>query len=530
MSVLGIDLGTTYSCVAKCDQNGLVQTVTPTNQSDPSVPSVVYFDNNNNGTPIVGSTAKSNLIGRPDSTIDVVKREMDKEYCEKELLIGGVKRKVSPLEISACILNHLFKSANEVLVNRDRSAAATQAVISIPAGYNSRQREKTKLAAELAGINVIGLIQEPTAAAISYNIREGETVLVFDLGGGTLDVSIVKNEGRNYKILGSPSGDINLGGKDWDEAMVRHALRQIARDPDSLDRHGRDWAKLMKEAESKKKELSDAVNTCFEMPQYDEIVDISRFEFERITAPLVGRCINIVHEAIDNANKPNINRFVLVGGSSRMPMIKNRLIDEFRHTYSQGRRSDEWIVVSDPDQAIAKGAARYAGMLLNGNVPNNLTSPDGILTIIDKCPFSYGTDIFRDNNLIIQNLIFRSDPLIIPRREFKFFTSKENQTSVSFWIVENNRDEKEFEYTDEPRLKEECLDLPSGLPKGTEINCEVSRDSNGIVHVNATYKENELKIDVKSKMADNGVSAYHESDIIISQTMASINKMNSTNH
>ena len=258
MSVLGIDLGTTYSCVASCDSKGHVEMLTFEREKSPTIPSVVAFQDD--GTPFVGQKAKNGLMINAEKAIDAVKREMNSEYCKKDIKINGIFRKVSPIEPSSCILRHLFYNANKTIREIYNDKEASKAVVTIPAAFNDNQREKTKLAAELAGIEVLGLLQEPTAAAIAYNIKPEETILVFDLGGGTLDVSIVKYEkdkSNSYSVLGTPAGDVHLGGKDWDEALVLHVLRKANIDPETIDKHGRYWALLIHEAENRKIELTD---------------------------------------------------------------------------------------------------------------------------------------------------------------------------------------------------------------------------------------------------------------------------------
>lgn len=511
MSVLGIDLGTTYSCVARCDNSGHVEILNPQNQVEPTVPSVVSF--NEDGTPIVGRTAKNRLIKRDLSTIDVVKREMNNEYCNKRLKIAGITRQISPLEASACILRHLFFNANKVLVNQYRESQSTKAVISIPAAYNDTQREKTKLAAQLAGMEVLALIQEPTAAAISYNINNNETILVFDLGGGTLDVSIVRNEFGDYRVLGVPAGDVHLGGKDWDEAMVKHVLRKLSINPDNIDKNGSDWARLMQEAEDRKKELSDTQETDFNvvLPQKNDSVAITRSEFETITSGLVQKTIDIVKKAIENSGFPEINRFVLVGGSSRMPMITKNLSKEFATRYAKGRENKEWLAVSDPDLAIAKGAAKYAGMLVK-SIGNGLDLGSG-----DKATHSYGFQCYEKDTdkRIVLNEILSTDPIEIYDKQFELATRYENQQVIRTTIIENVHTETEFDYHDEPILLERDMDLPPNVPKGTIIYYTLNRDKNGIISVRVECQGRELEFKAKEIV----------SDIILSQTKDTIRKM-----
>lgn len=510
MSVFGIDLGTTYSCVASCDPKGHVEMLTFEREKNPTIPSVVAFQDD--GTPFVGQKAKNGLMINAEKSIDAVKREMNSEYCEKELIINGVLRRLSPIEPSSCILRHLYYNANKTLKYIYNESETNKVVVTIPAAFNDSQREKTKLAAELAGMEVLGLLQEPTAAAIAYNIKPEETILVFDLGGGTLDVSVVKYEkerNNSYTVLGTPAGDVHLGGKDWDEALVLHALRKANVDPDKIDKHGRYWALLMHEAENRKIELSSNLETQFSitLPGITQIVPIRRSEFETITASLVRRAIKIVEKAISNAKNAEIDRFVLVGGSSRMPMIIKTLEKEFLCKISNHRLLKDWISLEDPDFAIAKGAAKYAGMLNNKNNDN--------INVNDKTTRSYGFKAMRQSKEIVINIIYSDDNCVVDNRSFTLTTRRDNQEKMDIVIVENDSIEDEIAFDCFNPLIQKSLVLPHNTPKGTGVDFIVSRDKNGIVHVEAGCGKNILSFQAK-EVAE---------DYIIKQVKETIQKM-----
>lgn len=489
MSVFGIDLGTCYSCVAKCDNNGNIEVKNDLKTSSPTTPSVVMFKD---GVPVVGKAAKNSMANKPENCFSFVKREMNKEYLEQEIKIGELSRKVSPAEIQACILRYIFNNANTVVRNTDRESAVTQAVITVPAMFNDTQREKTKLAAQMAGIDVLALVQEPTAAAISYNIRHNETILVFDLGGGTLDVSIVRNEFGVHSVLGVPAGNPNLGGKDWDEALVNHVLKKKGLSLSSFSRSSKEWALLMKTAEDVKKDLTGMDEADFTIPiaPFDNVI-VTRSEFETVTRSLVVKAMEIVDKAIANANAPTINRFVMVGGSSLMPMIKRSLEQRYSSKYANGRATKDWLVVSDPDQAIAKGAAKYAGMLAGLNKNN--------ITIRDMATHSYGFRCYRSgtDTLIVLNKILSSDPIEINDRRFSLYTRYPNQTVLAITIIENDRTDDEFDFHDEPILIERNMQLPPNLPKDTEIFYVLNRDKNGIIDVHVECQGRELQFKAK---------------------------------
>jgi len=507
MSVFGIDLGTTYSCVARCSDKGEIDVLTFQKHKTPTVPSVVSYKDD--GTPFVGQAAKNNLMVHAEKAIETVKREMNFEYCSKELNIGGIYRKISPIEPSACILRHLFYNSNKTLKDVYRESASKKVVVTIPAAFNDTQREKTKLSAELAGMDVLGLLQEPTAAAISYNIMPNETILVFDLGGGTLDVSIVKYENNTYNVLGTPAGDVHLGGKDWDEALVNYVLRKANVEPEKIDKHGRYWAILMQEAENRKIELTDKLSTEFavNLPEISSLISISRSEFEIITAPLVKRTVNVVKKALENVKDAKVDRFVLVGGSSRMPMIIKTLEKEFLHIISQHRLLTEWISLEDPDYAIAKGAAKYAGIL------ERKGSND--LNVIDRTTRSYGFRAMRGDKHIVMNLIYSDDECKVNDRTFTLTTRMDNQERMDIIIIENESNNDEIPFDSSNPLIIKSLKLPNNTPKGTEVNFVVNRDANGIIHVEAECGGNDISFQAR-EIAESS---------IIQQVKETINKM-----
>lgn len=494
MSVFGIDLGTCYSCVAKCDNNGIIEVKNDLKTGQTTIPSVVLYKD---GIPIVGKAAKNNMASKPESCFAFVKREMNKEFCEQILKTGNSIRKVSPAEIQACILRYVFNNANTIVKSTDRESEVTQAVITVPAMFNDTEREKTKLAAQMAGIDVLALIQEPTAAAISYNIRHNETILVFDLGGGTLDVSIVRNTYGKHTVLGVPAGNPNLGGKDWDESLINYALKKRGLSLSSYSRSSKEWALLMKTAEEVKKDLSSMDEVDFTLPisPFEEIT-IKRSEFEAVTRELVMKALAIVETAISNANNPSINRFVLVGGSSLMPMIKRSLEQKYAARYSADRPTDDWLVVSNPDRAIAEGAAKYAGVLVGINKNR--------ISIEDKATHSYGFRCFRNgtNTLIVTNKILSSDPIEIHDRRFSLWTRYENQSGILTTIIENDRTDEEFEYKDDPILIERTMNLPPNVPKDTEIFYILNRDINGIIDVQVECQGRRLQFKAKEIVSD----------------------------
>lgn len=494
MSVFGIDLGTCYSCVAKCDDKGNIDVKNDLKTSSPTTPSVVLFKN---GEPIVGKAAKNSMASNASCCFAFVKREMNNEYCEQKLIDGFANRNVSPAEIQSCILRYLYNNANTIVVNSDREQPVKKAVITVPAMFNDNQREKTKFAAEMAGIEVLALVQEPTAAAISYNIKHNETILVFDLGGGTLDVSIVRNEYGTHTVLGVPAGNPNLGGKDWDEALVNYVLKKQGKTLNSFSRGSKEWALLMNKAEEVKKDLTgiDEVDFTIPIPPFD-VISVTRSEFETVTRPLVVKAMEIIDQAILNANNPSINRFVLVGGSSLMPMIRRNIEQRYSSKFSKGRASSDWLVISNPDMAIAMGAAKYAGVL-TGLIK-------GQIKIEDKATHSYGFQCVENDTdkLIVVNKIMSTDDIVISNRKFTFYTRYPNQTGIATTIIENDKTVPKFDYNDEPILIQRSLSLPENTPEDTPVNYTLNRDQSGIISIDVECQGRKLQFKAKEIVND----------------------------
>lgn len=488
----GIDLGTTYSSIACI--NDTDESAHPIfNRASCAVPSVVYFDID--GTPKVGTYAKSRLkiMDNAERTIKEFKLEMGEDFCKEEILTGPAgsssTRKVSPIEASACVLNHMMKiGINHALDNGIE--AKPEAVITVPAGFTFKQRAWTKKAAQQAGINVIGLLQEPTAAALAHNIEDGETVLVFDLGGGTLDVSIVRHRGNKYEVLGVASdtevlGDEkNRGGKNWDEILAQLACQ--FHHIKYQDTSRKEKAYLLSEAEDRKKDLSDK-----DIPEIDfkfsdnTCVTISRTQFERNCRSLLYDCIQVVKSAIQEAKKKLDNeslvlgRFLLVGGSSNMPMIRQALAKEFNDEYSNGKESSVWMRVSNrPDTSIAEGAALYARLLKKGH------KIEDVLYVNDRSQCSYGTSKIENGHQRIRNIIKKDEDMVVKEKPFLFRTHCNNQRIVYVDIYENNSLEDTIDNNGSLKcIFNDIYEIDHNVPEKTPIKFLVSRDRDGLINI-----------------------------------------------
>lgn len=500
-TVYGIDLGTTYSCIAKCDDHQQISPIYPPNalQGGTTLPSVVCFEEET-GKPIVGSPAKNSLgrRGMPERSISFFKRFMGKEWFPNQIKVGQEKRNISPVEGAACILHDLLEAAND----NEKAAGnlpSKKAVITIPAGFNSKQRMCTKIAAELAGIEVLGLVHEPTAAAISYNIKSGETVLVFDLGGGTLDVSIVKNNRGKYEVLAS-AGDHDtlgryVGGMDWDRLLMDWAIDK-AKDLNGYKKgaipdKAQEEAQLLLKAEECKMALSSNVSADFFFPDFSS-VKIKQSDFAKLSTSLIDDCMRVVKATIDKADqkhgKIKIDRCVMAGASSNMPMIKTNLSRVLANRIANGRTESEWLHLVNPHRAIAEGAAKYAYML-----EHKLATDDGI-GILEESRFSYGTSISirREGKVgeqkFIRNLIKASDPMIFDSKVFKFNPTYDGQKDIDVDIYEDSSVEERIPLTEdvEPINSEGEKYVFSSKTKVTTktiIEFVVSRDKDGIISI-----------------------------------------------
>jgi molecular chaperone DnaK len=348
--IFGIDLGTTYSVVGYIDETSRAA-VTRNPQGSDTTPSVVYFESETNV--VVGSTAKAAAGEYPDRVVSLIKREMgDREY---HRTFFGVDH--TPPSISAIILGALARAAEE-----DTGRKVTDAVITVPAYFGLLEKDATRKAGEIAGLNVIGIVPEPVAAALQYGVggsADGTTFLVYDLGGGTFDISLIRMTDTSIEVL-VVGGDHRLGGADWDEKLLNHIVEQVIAQcgDDSLRDDEAMLQDLRMLAEETKKALS-SVETRTQIVRYTGTpakVTVSRAEFEQMTADLLDETIRITRRTLAEADErypgiqEQINAVLLVGGSTRMPAVSAALRKEFGWDPK----------LADPDLAVAKGAALYA--------------------------------------------------------------------------------------------------------------------------------------------------------------------------
>jgi len=480
---VGIDLGTTNSVIAVME--GGKPTVIINSEGSRLTPSVVAFTKT--GERLVGQLAKRQAILNPENTIYSVKRFMGRRYSEVTSEIRNVPYKVvagpndavrfdimgklySPEEISAMILRKLVEDASRYLGEK-----VTDAVITVPAYFNDAQRTATRDAGKIAGLNVLRIINEPTAAALAYGLdkKKNETILVFDLGGGTFDVSILEVGDGVFEVKAT-SGDTHLGGDDFDKRIVDWLAEEFKREYGiDLRKDRQALQRLTEAAEKAKIELSSVMETIISLPfitadatgpKHLEM-KLTRSKFEQLTADLVERCIGPVRQALADAKmtERDIDEVILVGGATRIPAVQQlvrRLL---------GKEPNQSV---NPDEVVAIGAAIQAGVLA-GEVKEVL--------LLDVVPLSLGVETLGG---VMTKIIERNTTIPVRRTEI-FTTAEDNQTAVDIHILQGEREMARDNRTLGRFRLEGIAPAPRGVPQ-IEVTFDI--DANGILHVSARDK------------------------------------------
>lgn len=503
-TVIGIDLGTTNSCVAVIE--GDTPTVITNKEGYRTTPSVVAFTKSKER--IVGDAAKRQAAVNSDRTIFSIKRHMGTDYRRK---IDG--KYYTPQEISAFILMKLKEDAEDFL-----GQPVTDAVVTVPAYFTDAQRQATKDAGKIAGLNILRIINEPTSAALAYGLDNGmaQKVLVYDLGGGTFDVSVIDIGDNVIEVLAT-SGDNHLGGDDFDERIVNYLVEQFKiSDGINLSKDVSAMQRLREEAEKAKKELSSSVTTNINLPfiamskdgPHHIDITLSRQTFNELTADLVDRTITPVENALHDAglSKTDINMVLLVGGSTRIPAVADKV------RQLMGKEPSRNL---NPDECVALGAAVQGGKL--GNQLQSGSAASEII-LMDVTPMSLSIETMGG---IASRLIERNTT--IPTRHSQIFTTAGNfQTSVDIKVFQGER-----KFTRDNKLlgNFRLNGIKRAMAGVPQIEVTFDIDVNGIVNVSAkdlgTGREQSITITSSSNMTEEEIAkARWEAEVYSKQDEA----------
>ena len=488
--IIGIDLGTTNSCVATLEGGQAV--VIPNSEGARTTPSVVAFTKD--GERLVGITAKRQAVTNPHRTILSVKREMGSDWTKKI-----DKEKYTPQEISAFILQKLKADAEDYL-----GQEVKQAVITCPAYFTDAQRKATRDAGRIAGLEVLRIINEPTAAALAYGVdkQEDQTILVFDLGGGTFDISILEIylvDGQPQIEVKATSGDNRLGGDDFDEVVIEWIVAEFKKST-GIDLSGdvQAMSRLREAAEKAKIELSATGSTQINLPfitmrdgQPEHLdMNMSRSKFEELIGPLIERTIGPTRQAMKDAGlkKGNVDKVLLVGGSTRVPAVQIAIEKEVGKDPFKG---------INPDEAVAVGAALQAGIIVGDEGVTDVL-------LLDVTPLTLGIETLGG----VTTTMIDRNTTIPSRRSEIFSTAGDNQPAVEVHVLQGERD---FANDNTTLGRFHLLGIPPA-PRGIpQIEVTFDIDANGIVNVSAkdlgTGTEQSIKIESQTSLSEDEINA-----------------------
>lgn len=536
--VFGIDLGTTYSCVAYIDENNK-PVVLKNSEGDLTTPSVVYFESESEV--LVGESAKESSKIYPEKAVAFIKRSIGQP--NSNVFING--KEMSPAEVSSYTLKKIVKDANDTLKMEGKIAEGEEikdVVITCPAYFGINERAATKTAGELAGLNVLQIINEPTAAAIMYGVtdnKDEKVVLVYDLGGGTFDVTIIHIKPGEIEVV-CTGGDHTLGGKDWDDTIIMYIDDEFQRqtgtsesvldDPETLQEITLSAEKAKKLLTSKEK-APISVNYKGKRAR----IELTREKFDELTHPLLDRTIALTKDMLKEANKKgysenSINEILLVGGSSKMPQVEKAVKANFGVEPK----------MFDPDEAVAKGAAIFASKESEYNIlldelssatgrdknaikddiesgktsaaaiaesaganaaVRRLASSEGI-KIKNVSSRSFGTIALNNNGEEkLFNLIFKNDSL--PKETTQsFYPSADGQKDVRIRVLENLSSEPEISTELGNDVGEASLTLPPGINKDTVIEITFKLNTAGLLELKATEKKANTSVEAKFEVKE----------------------------
>ncbi len=523
--IFGIDLGTTYSSIAYVDEYGKA-VILPNAENQRVTPSVVFFDGD---SIVVGEVAKECAKLYPNEVVSFIKRSMG----ESDYMFEYRGKSYRPEEISSYVLRKVAQDAEAALGEK-----ITDVVITCPAYFGINEREATRLAGEIAGFNVRQIINEPTAAAIAYGAAEPserKVVLVYDLGGGTFDITMIEIRNDSIEVI-CTGGDHNLGGKDWDDRIVAHLVQEyqtaIGTDEDILEDPDT-WQDLQLSAERSKKILSQREKTPISITHGGERVKVvlERDKFEEVTQDLLERTVVFTQEMLQEAKLKGYEEFdeiILVGGATRMPQVSERLREEF------GKEPK----IFDPDEAVAKGAAIYGWKLsLNDGLAKRIA--DKSLKGLDQIPHEEGEEVTPDmvvremaqevadeigytigavqkSRVNIKDVTSKSFGVVVRNPEDRelvynlivknttvpvdvtkaFFTAVANQETVLIRIMEDESKDETVSLDESMEIGTAVLNLPSGLPAEQPIEISFKLNEEGRLQITALETKESRSVQV----------------------------------
>ena len=552
--VFGIDLGTTYSCIAYMDEATEKPEVLKNAEGDLTTPSVVHFESPSDVH--VGSMAKENAKLYPDQVVAFIKRSIGQQGFS--LNINGVDMK--PEEISSYTLKKVAGDAKDTLAMEGKLANGEEVkdvVITCPAYFGVEERDATAAAGKIAGLNVLAIINEPTAAAITYGVADDEnekTVLVYDLGGGTFDITMIHIKKGEIRVI-CTGGNKDLGGKDWDDRVIQYLADQFQEqsgNPDNILEDPETYQAVSLDAERAKKLLSAKPKAPVSISYQGERVrvELTREKFDELTEDLLTSTIDLTRDMFREAEKKgykqsDVSEILLVGGSSKMPQVIERVKKEFGIDAK----------MFDPDEAVAKGAAIYAHNIQkynivideiakktgksaeevkenidsgktdldkeiqNANISLNTGGAGGTgmgisiakpITVINVASRSFGTLTYNiEDKLVLYNMILRNSELPAEHTS-TFYPRQDGQKTVMFEIMEDLSSDQETEKEAGKPVGEVELTLPDGATRSTEIAATFKLDENGLLQVKgkivSTGEAVEATFQTKSAMSDEELS------------------------